>query len=326
MKIEILYKTRKVKDIKSYLKKIICADTLKTLKTFPDNSVDLILTSPPYYLDKEYETDKSFQQYLETHTQIIKECYRVLKPTGSIYWNVAQTIYEDEILPLGTLFYNIFKLKEVGNFYMKNWIIWHFEGGVNCKNRLTGRYENLLWFVKNKNKYTFNLDEIRIPSKWQLLGDKRCNPNGKNPTDFWTFKDEDKKLETYLEAENSVYEINRISNNNKKEKTPHPCQFPEALVERVIKSATNEGDIVLDIFNGSGTTSKVANQLNRSWIGIDRDKNYCKIVKLRVENNLIREVKNNKIYILNHHEEETKENIKQFTLLEDQEKYQVNHH
>jgi DNA modification methylase len=138
-----------------------------------------------------------------------------------------------------------------------------------------------------------------VPSKWQLLGDKRCNPNGKNPTDFWIFDAEEEKMEAYLERENSVLEINRISNNNKREKTPHPCQFPEALVERVIKAATNENDIVLDIFNGSGTTTKVADELKRRWIGIDKEETYCRIAKLRVEGNLQRKVINNKVHILN---------------------------
>lgn len=301
--------------INHYHNSIICADTFTTLSAMPAECVDLIITSPPYFLDKEYEDDKTFNDYLKKQTAIIKECYRVLKKNGSIYWNVAQTVHEDEILPLGAIFYNIFKSKEV-RFYMKNWIIWHFEGGINCKNRLSGRYENLLWFVKDKYNYKFNLDEIRIPSKWQLLGDKRCNPMGKNPTDFWTFDlTEEEKEYFFLDTENAVYEINRISNNNKKEKTHHPCQFPEKLVERVIKAATNQGDVVLDIFNGSGTTSKIANDLGRLWIGIDRDKNYCKIAKMRVENNLTRVVRNNKVYISNI-EEENHQSINQLVLLE----------
>ncbi len=295
-----------------YYQSIICNETLATLQKMPSNSIDLVLTSPPYFLDKEYEDDKTFQGYLAKQTEIIKECNRVLKPTGSIYWNVAQTVNDNEILPLGAMFYTIFKnVAKVGNFYMKNWIIWHFEGGINCKNRLSGRYENLLWFVKNKENYTFNLDEIRIPSKWQLLGDKRCNPLGKNPTDFWVFENETEKELAFLDSENSIYEIHRISNNNKKEKTNHPCQFPEKLVERVIKSATNKGDVVLDIFNGSGTTCKVANDLERNWIGIDKEEKYCKVAKLRIENNLQKVVKNNKIYFLN-----LEEQIQTLTLFE----------
>ncbi len=311
----------KLLPIENFYQSIISNETLATLQQMPANSIDLILTSPPYFLDKEYEDDKTFMGYLSKQTQIIKECNRVLKPTGSIYWNVAQTVQENEILPLGAMFYSIFKnVGAVGNFYMKNWIIWHFEGGINCKNRLSGRYENLLWFVKNKENYTFNLDEIRIPSKWQQLGDKRCNPLGKNPTDFWVFEDETEKELAFLDTENSIYEIHRIANNNKKEKTNHPCQFPEKLVERVIKSATNQGDVVLDIFNGSGTTCKVANDLQRNWIGIDKEEKYCKVAKLKIENNLQKVVKNNKIYFTNL--EETTEHL---TLFERDEPLQSHH-
>ena len=293
--VKIIREIDNKEDISKYHSSIVCNDTLKTLIAMPDACVDLVVTSPPYFLDKEYENDKTFEGYLENQTKIIKECNRVLKPNGAIYWNVAQTVLEDEIMPLGAFFYSIFKTpSKVGEFFMKNWIIWHFEGGINCKKRLSGRYENLLWFVKNKEKYTFNLDDIRIPSKWQLLGDKRCNPNGKNPTDYWYLEMSEEEKEYFmLDIENSIYEIHRISNNNKKEKTTHPCQFPEELVRRVIKASTNEGDLVLDIFNGSGTTGKIATELNRNWIGIDKEEKYCKIAKMRIENTLQKEVRNN---------------------------------
>ncbi len=253
----------KINDIKNNL---IHGDALKTLKKIPPNSVNLIITSPSYQVGKEYEKKHSFEQYLEDHKEIIKECKRILKKNGSIYWNVAQTPLENEIVPLGAIFYNIFK--EEG-FYLRNWIIWRFEGGLNCKKRLSGRYENVLWFVNDKENYVFNLDEIRIPSKWSK--DKRNHPGGKNPTDFWDFILED-----------GVWEINRVVNVSK-EKTIHPCQFPEKMIERIIKASSNKGNLVLDMFNGSGTTSKVAKNLKRNFIGIDKELRYCKVAKNRIE-------------------------------------------
>ena len=92
---------------------------------------------------------------------------------------------------------------------MKNWIIWHFEGGINTKNRLSGRYENILWFVKDKDNFKFNLDDIRVPAKWQ--GDKRVNPKGKNPTDVWEFKSKDLKEE---ELRFFIEEIKKIVANS----------------------------------------------------------------------------------------------------------------
>jgi DNA modification methylase len=214
-------------------------------------------------LGKEYDKERSFEEYKKYHSDVIKECHRVLTEDGALYWNVAQTPLENgEILPLGAIFYNILKEKK---FYLKNWIIWHFEGGLNAKRRLTGRYENVLWMVKDTNNFVFNLDDIRITSKWDK--DKRNNPKGKNPTDFWPV--------------DYVWEINRVVNVSK-EKTAHPTQFPEKMIKRVIKASSNKGDIVMDIFSGSGTVMKVAQDEERKWIGIDKESKYCKIALKRV--------------------------------------------
>lgn len=247
---------------------IIHGDALTVLKKLPSKCINLIVTSPSYEVGKEYEKEQTFDEYLEEQDKIIEECKRVLKDDGSIYWNVAQTPKDGEIIPLGAIFYQKFKRL---NFFLKNWIIWRFEGGLNCKNRLSGRYENILWFVKNKEKFIFNLDEIRIPSKWYK--DKRNHPKGKNPTDFWTF------------TTDSIWEINRVVNVSK-EKTIHPCQFPERMIERIIKASSNEGHLVLDMFNGSGTTCKVAKDLNRKYIGVDKELKYCKVAKKRTDNEI----------------------------------------
>ena len=242
---------------------IIHGDTLQTLKKFPSNKINLIITSPSYMLGKEYDRERSLEEYKKYHSDVIKECHRVLTEDGALYWNVAQTPWDGEILPLGAIFYDILKKK---NFYLKNWIIWHFEGGLNAKKRLSGRYENILWTVKDKKNFVFNLDDIRIPAKWHM--DKRCNPKGKNPTDFWTEVD-------------YVWDINRVVNVSK-EKTAHPTQFPEKMIKRIIKSGSNKDDIVMDIFSGSGTVMKVAEEEGRKWIGIDKESKYCKIAQKRV--------------------------------------------
>ena len=165
--------------------KIICGETLSVLKKIPTCSVQTIVTSPSYFLQKEYENkSENFQDYLKNHKEIIKESRRILKNNGAIFWNVAQTVQEGEILPLGAIFYNIFKDL---NFFLKNWIIWKFEGGECPRTRLFGRYENVLWLVKNKDEFIFNIDDIRVPTKW--LKDKRVRNDGKNPEDFWIFDD-----------------------------------------------------------------------------------------------------------------------------------------
>ncbi|MFA5841115.1 MAG: site-specific DNA-methyltransferase [Candidatus Paceibacterota bacterium] len=271
---------------------IINSDTNLALADFNDNSIDLMVTSPGYFVGKKYEIDKSFADYLEYHTKTVNLLYDKLASNGSVFWNVAQTPLDNEIIPLGAIYYKIFK--DAG-FYLKNWIIWHFEGGINTKNRLSGRYENILWFVKDKDNYKFNLDDIRIPAKWQ--NDPRVNPKGKNPTDVWEFKSKDLKPEEikyFIEqvkkdnersqsdlSDNFLY-IDRVVNVSN-EKTIHPCQFPEKLIERIIKASSNKGDMVVDIFLGSGTTAKVSRELKRNFIGIDLDLDYCKVSQKRID-------------------------------------------
>lgn len=328
------------KNTKAYLKKtivnkIICGETLAVLKKLPSKSVQTIITSPSYFLQKEYESKtENFNDYLKNHKKIIKETNRILKDNGAIFWNVAQSVEKGEIIPLGAIFYNIFKNL---NFFLKNWIIWKFEGGECPRTRLFGRYENVLWLIKNKEKFIFNIDNIRVPTKW--LKDKRVRNDGKNPEDFWILDDrtnvdklsliksklnkykklisEKKKdyinqilmdeltrdiedqLNDMLDTKNkiidknlhdNIWHINRVVNVSKKEKIKHPkskkahpCPFPERLIERIIKMSSNKNDLVLDIFSGSGTVMKVANQLNRKWCGIDKDKEYCEIAKIRVK-------------------------------------------
>lgn len=271
---------------------IINSDTNLALADFDDNSIDLMVTSPGYFVGKKYEIDKSFADYLEYHTKTVNLLYDKLASNGSVFWNVAQTPLDNEIIPLGAIYYKIFK--DAG-FYLKNWIIWHFEGGINTKNRLSGRYENILWFVKDKDNYKFNLDDIRVPAKWQ--NDPRVNPKGKNPTDVWEFKSKDLKPEEikyFIEqvkkdnqrnksdlSDNFLY-IDRVVNVSN-EKTIHPCQFPEKLIERIIKASSNKGDMVVDIFLGSGTTAKVSRELKRNFIGIDLDLEYCNVSQKRID-------------------------------------------
>ncbi|MFX0134388.1 MAG: DNA-methyltransferase, partial [Candidatus Hodarchaeota archaeon] len=165
--------------------KLLCGNTLKILEKIPNNSIELIITSPSYYLGKDYEKIETFDEYLDYHKNVIGECKRILKSDGAIFWNVGQTLIDKdkkEVVPLGAVFYKIFKEMD---FFLKNWIIWKFNGGPTPSSRLFGRYENILWLVKDKYNYKFNLDTIRVPSKW--IKDPRCNIEGKNPEDFWIF-------------------------------------------------------------------------------------------------------------------------------------------
>jgi adenine-specific DNA-methyltransferase len=213
-------------------------DTRELLREIPDESIQLVITSPPYNIGKEYENKSSLEQYLSEQKEVVDECVRVLKPGGSICWQVGNFVKKGSIIPLDVKFFQMF---EEHGLKCRNRIIWHFEHGLHASKRLSGRYETILWFTKGDD-YIFNLDPIRVPSKYPekryykgpKKGQLSGNPLGKNPSDVWIFPN---------------------VKSNHVEKTIHPCQFPIELVERCVLSMSNIGDWVLDPYMGVGSAA-----------------------------------------------------------------------
>ena len=243
-------------------------DRLDLLRMLPDKSVKLVVTSPPYNIGKEYEKRKKLDIYLSEQEETIREAVRVLSDDGSICWQVGNHIGKDgEVFPLDALTYQIGKKYDLK---LRNRIIWHFGHGLHCTKRFSGRHETIVWFTKSDN-YTFNLDPVRIPQKYpgkknfkknDKYGTLSCNPLGKNPSDIW--------------------EIPNVKNNHP-EKTEHPCQFPIELIERLVLSMTNEGDIVLDPYLGVGSSLCAAIIHNRKGYGSDIFKKYLDIAEKRIK-------------------------------------------
>lgn len=140
-------------------------DTNKFTKKIPDNSLSLIITSPPYNIGKEYETRKGIKEYLNEQKQLIKLLVKKLKDDGSICWQVGNYVDKSEIFPLDIFYYEIFKDEKLK---LRNRIIWYFGHGLHASKRFSGRYETILWFTKS-DKYKFNLDSVRIPSKYPWI-------------------------------------------------------------------------------------------------------------------------------------------------------------
>lgn len=259
--IKIGNKYKKENDLTLFL-----GDCIDLFKQIPDNSVKLVVTSPPYNIGKEYEKRQKLQSYLNFQEKVIKECYRILKPDGSICWQTGNYVDNGSIIPLDILLYPIFD--KLG-MKMRNRIIWHFGHGLHASKRFSGRYETIVWFTKSDNYY-FNLDPIRIPQKYpskkHFKGNKKgelsCNPLGKNPSDLW--------------------DIPNVKSNHI-EKTEHPCQFPVALIERLVLSMTQEDDLVLDPYMGVGTTAVASLLHNRKSAGADVVKKYLDIAKERIK-------------------------------------------
>ncbi len=240
-------------------------DCLELLDSIPDSVIQLVVTSPPYNIGKKYEKRKPLNQYLEWQKKVIAECFRVLKTSGSICWQVGNYIDNGEIVPLDIVLYPFFE--ELG-LKLRNRIIWHFGHGLHSSKRFSGRYEVILWFTKS-DAYTFNLDPVRIPQKYpekryfkgNKKGELSCNPLGKNPSDVW--------------------DIPNVKANHI-EKTIHPAQFPVELVERLILSMTNENDWTLDPFMGTGTTQIASLIHNRKSCGAEILDEYYEITMQRI--------------------------------------------
>lgn len=263
---------------------IISGNSWTRIKKIESKKINLIITSPPYNIGKEYETRISLDAYLKKQRLLIKELDRVLKDDGSICWQVGNYIDKKEVFPLDIEFYQIFK--DLG-YKLRNRIIWHFGHGLHAKHRFSGRYETILWFTKSED-YTFNLDSVRVkqkyPGKLHYKGDKKGkpsgNPKGKNPSDFWDVSNNLDKIRE--DWDKGIWDVPNVKSNHK-EKTGHPCQFPIEIVQRCILALSNEGDWILDPFVGVGTTNAAAILTNRNSIGIERDLDYAKIAKKRIQ-------------------------------------------
>ena len=248
---------------------------LDVFSLIPNNSVSLVITSPPYCMKKEYENlNDDMNSFIELNTLAIKEAVRVLKPGGSMCWQVGFHVKDSVAVPLDCVIFNIVSeinktLEKDSQLVLHNRIVWTFGHGLNSEKRLSGRYETIMWFTKGNN-YVFNLDSIRVPQKYpgkkysrgKRAGEYSGNPLGKNPSDVW--------------------DIPNVKANHV-EKTTHPCQFPVAIPQRLIKALTNEGDLVVDPFLGSGTSAVAAVLENRKFIGAEIKKEYVDICQQRIE-------------------------------------------
>jgi len=267
-----MLKTRKIAEEFSLSEDIVLypGDCLNVLQKIPDESLTLIVTSPPYNIGKEYEKKLKLETYLKQQAAVIHECIRCLSPYGSICWQVGNYVDSGAIIPLDTALYPIFV--EAG-LKMRNRIIWHFEHGLHCSRRFSGRYETIIWFTKT-DKYIFNLDPVRVPQKYPgkkyfkgpNAGKYSCNPLGKNPGDLWV--------------------IPNVKSNHV-EKTDHPCQFPVELIERLVLSMTHEGDWVFDPFLGTGTTIVAAIRHNRRGAGAETVDKYVHLARQRIQGEIV---------------------------------------
>lgn len=232
---------------------------LSKLKSF-DFKINLTITSPPYNIGKEYENPLPVDDYIMWCCQWMSYVFDITKENGSFWLNVGflKVPGKGLCVPIPYLLWDKTK------FYLLQEIIWKYGAGISTRRRLSPRNEKWLFYVKNPNNYTFNLDEIRDPNvkypNQKKNGKFRCNPLGKNPSDVWEFP-----------------KVTTGAKRSSKERTGHPAQFPLSVVERIIKASSNQSEVVFDPFSGSASTGIAAYGLGRLFIGFEIKEDYCQI-------------------------------------------------
>ena len=243
-------------------------DCIEGLGTLSEKGIkiDATITSPPYNIGKEYEKIVPIDDYVNWLSNISTLIHDITKDNGAYLLNVGYLSVEKKgkAIPIPYL------LWDKTDFFFQQEIIWNYGAGVAAKNFLSPRNEKILWYIKNSEDYTFNLDDIRDPDvkypNQKKNGKLRCNTLGKNPSDVW-----------------QIAKVTSGANRSSEERTNHPAQFPNDLIERLVKGFTNVGDLILDPFMGSGTTAEVANRNGRKCLGFEIREDYCEIIAKRME-------------------------------------------
>jgi len=236
--------------------------------------VDLIFADPPFnigYTYDKYDDNLAYEHYVEWTERWMKACSEVLAADGT-FWVAIGDEYAAEIR---------ITARKLG-LEMRNWVIWYYTFGQCTKKKFARSHTHLFYFIKNPKSYTFNDMTIRVPSARQTdYNDRRANAAGKIPDDTWILRP--REYAELFTADQDVWDFSRVCGTFKERQGFHGCQMPEKLLERIILSCSNEGDLVLDPFSGSGTTVATAAQLGRRYIGLDLSENYVQEGLKRLE-------------------------------------------
>lgn len=250
---------------------VYCEDVSSFLDKIEPQSIDLAIIDPPYNLNQsEWDVFNNTDDFMSFTTNYLDKVIAALKPTGSLY--IFNTAFNAAFI--------LTYLHAKGMCY-KNWITWYKKDGFSaCRKRYCNNQETILFFTKTDKGFTFNYDAIRTPylsnerikaaqTKGILKNGKRWfpNPNGKLCTDVWNFS--------------SVRLTNK--ERGKTVKQNHPTPKPEGMIERMILASSNPGDLVLDLFSGTGTTAYCAKKLQRNFIACDNNEDYCAIINERIQ-------------------------------------------
>jgi site-specific DNA-methyltransferase (adenine-specific) len=250
-------------------------DCLEGLKQLGDGVVDLAFADPPFNIGYDYDVyqDKlESDRYLAWSRDWMGQVVRALKPDGT-FWLAIGDEYAAELKVM---------LQRDLNMTCRSWVVWYYTFGVNCKNKFSRSHAHLFHMVKDAAKFTFNTDAIRVPSARQLVyGDSRANPTGRLPDDTWILRPQD--LPQGFRADENTWYFPRVCGTFKERAGWHGCQMPEQLLGRIIRACSNEDELVLDPFAGSGTTLASAKKLKRRYVAFELSEQYTLQVKARLK-------------------------------------------
>ncbi|MEM9753383.1 MAG: site-specific DNA-methyltransferase [Planctomycetota bacterium] len=285
---------------------IVQGDCIDTMNAWPADSVDLVFADPPYNIgfeyDGHYEDVRSDKDYLGWTYDWIDAAARLLKPSGSFYILIGDEYAAETRVHLK-------KLQCDGQLLFRNWIVWHYTFGQRCKLKFNRSHAHLFYCVgsaavnakngKPKSSltksppFTFHYEAAAVPSaRMTTYKDARQNPRGKLPDDTWVMKfpamenwhvrPQDAAGEGFFDAGWDTWYQSRLAGTFKERQQWHPCQLPEALLERIVRVSSNLGDVVFDPFAGSGTTLAVAKRLGREYLGCELSPDYRKKAMARL--------------------------------------------
>jgi site-specific DNA-methyltransferase (adenine-specific) len=265
--------------------KILQGDCIQILNDAPEGWADLVFADPPFnigYLYHNYDDEKDVDEYVGWSERWMRAVHRALKPTGSFYLAIGDEFAADLC--------HVARRK-IG-FHMRNWIIWHYTFGQQTRKMFAKSHTHILYFTKEKpnaglTNITFNADAVRVASARQTTyGDARANPKGKLPDDTWFLRPQEAAPHAYFEPGYDTWNESRVCGTFKEREGWHGCQMPIGVLNRIIKASSNPGDVVLDPFNGSGTTVVAAALLDRKYVGIDQSEEYVGYAQKRLEHAL----------------------------------------
>jgi len=253
---------------------VYCMDCIEGMQRIPSGTVDLVFADPPFNIGYQYDIyrdELDDEEYLNWCERWTREVARILKPDGT-FWLAIGDEYVAELKVM---------IQRTHRLVLRNWVVWYYTFGVHCQNKFTRSHTHLLYWVKDPKRFTFNAEEIRVPSARQLVyADKRAHPKGRIPDDTWILRPQD--LPEGFQPNEDTWYFPRVCGTFRERQGFHGCQMPEQLLGRIIRACSRPGELVVDPFAGSGTTLAVAKKLGRRFLGFEISPQYTEKIRERL--------------------------------------------